>query len=116
MPAIKAKGSGAGFSPVVLVPASLVLGGGGEVGGLLLEGVSWEAGGGTLVSGAGGLELDVGGMGSDLEPGSTVGLVLVKLMPEGSLENPVPVFLKPPELERFTPGGNLKLEFFGAAF
>merc|ERR1719222_1620708 len=115
MPAIKVKGSAAaaavGFSPLVL-PASLLVGGGGEEVSVE-EGVSWEVGGGgILLSAAGGLGPNVGGMGSDL----AVGLVLVKLMPDGSLENPDPVFLKPPELERFTPGGSLKLEFLGAAF
>ena len=40
---------------------------------------------------------------------------LVKLMPEGSLEKVEPVLLKPPELDKFTPGSNLKLELsFGA--
>ena len=40
---------------------------------------------------------------------------LVKLMPEGSLEKVEPVLVKPPELDKFTPGGNLKLELsFGA--
>ena len=34
---------------------------------------------------------------------------LVKLMPEGSLEKVEPVLVKP-ELDKFTPGGNLKLE------
>ena len=122
MPAIKVKGSAPDFSP--MLPASLLLGGGGEVGRLLLlsgisveGGVSWDVGGGRLVSAAGRLAPNVGGgMGPDLVLGSVVGLVLVKLMPDGSLENPAPVFLKPPA--RFTPGGSLKLEFsfFGAGF
>ena len=126
MPAIKDKGSAAAFSPPLLL-ASLLLGGSGgaEVEGLLLSGtgvsveggVSWDVAGGRLASALGGLEPNVGGMGSDLED-IIIGLVLVKLMPDGSLENPAPVFMKPPELERFTPGGSLKLElsFFGAGF
>ena len=97
IPAIKLKGSTA-FSPMLL--AALLLGGGAdasEVGGALSgteeEGVSWDGGGGV----------------GELEPG--VGLEEVKLMPDGSLEKVAPVFLNPPELERFTPGGSLKLEF-----
>ena len=97
MPAIKLKGSTA-FSPMLL--AVLLVGGGAdasEVGGALSgteeEGVSWDGGGGV----------------GELEPG--VGLEEVKLMPDGSLEKVAPVFLNPPELERFTPGGSLKLEF-----
>ena len=65
------------------------------------EGVSWDGGGGV-----GELEPGVGGMLDDV-----VGLEEVKLMPDGSLEKVAPVFLNPPELERFTPGGSLKLEF-----
>ena len=105
MPAIKLKGSTA-FSPMLL--AALLVGGGAdasEVGGALSgteeEGVSWDGGGGV-----GELEPGVGGMLDDV-----VGLEEVKLMPDGSLEKVAPVFLNPPELERFTPGGSLKLEF-----
>ena len=126
MPAINVKGSAAAFSPPLLASLLLGGGGGGEVGGLLLfsgtgvseeGGVSWDVGGGRLGSAVVALEPNVGGMGSDLED-IIIGLVLVKLMPDGSLENPAPVFMKPPELERFTPGGSLKLElsFFGAGF
>ena len=74
---------------------------------LLLESeVVWDGGGGELFSVEG-----VGG-GSVLDLLDMAGLV--KLMPEGSLEKVEPVLVKP-ELDKFTPGGNLKLELsFGA--
>ena len=75
---------------------------------LLLESeVVWDGGGGELFSVEG-----VGG-GSVLDLLDMAGLV--KLMPEGSLEKVEPVLVNPPELDKFTPGGNLKLELsFGA--
>ena len=73
---------------------------------LLGSEVVWDGGGGELFSVEG-----VGG-GSVLDLLDMAGLV--KLMPEGSLEKVEPVLVKP-ELDKFTPGGNLKLELsFGA--
>ena len=75
---------------------------------LLESEVVWDGSGEGMFS----VEVVGGGMVLDL---LDIAGGLVKLMPEGSLEKVEPVLVNPPELDKFTPGGNLKLELsFGA--